>query len=334
MRFRNAVTIAAGLIVASGAAAALFAMIFGDIRVFTPAFVIVVIVAVCLGLPVYLAARAARNDTPMVAAVMGFVVGAAIPAILVLGSAPDQASVGDTVTAINGSYTLAGWLQNLGVVGLFGLLGVGGALLFWFFVRRNAPSNNQDAESPTPTPTRMAFLSIAAAGVVATAFVVPHVTADRSCHNPLRDGGTSINQTASFDLHVGVDQWRDVEAEIQKFRRSGNWSVMSDVRTDPGFPWFQISLCKEPGTNIFVQGMADFKEINFGVYQPQGGSSWRRDFRALYERINGRWPTKIDFKNDQGEQTRAPEWASDKRQPISLPPPPTSPTGSNPAPQP
>jgi hypothetical protein len=97
---------------------------------------------------------------------------------------------------------------------------------------------------------------------------------------------------------------------VQNFRRSGDWSVRSDVRTDEGFPWLQISLCKESGTNIVVQGMPDFNEVSFGVYQPQGGSTWRGDFRALYERISVRWPTKIVFKNGQGEQTGPPEWAA------------------------
>jgi hypothetical protein len=123
MQFRSVVTIAAGLTVASGAAAAVLAMMFVDIRVFTPTFVIVAVVAVCLGLPSYLAARAARNDTPTVAAVMGFIVGAAVPTILVLGVSADQAWVGDTATVVDGTYTLAGWLENIGFIGLFGLLG-------------------------------------------------------------------------------------------------------------------------------------------------------------------------------------------------------------------
>ena len=307
MQLRGVLTIAAGLIVASGAAAAVFALMFGDVRVFTPAFAIIAVVAVCLGLPIYLAARAARNDTPRVAAVMGFVVGAAIPAVLVLPSAPDQASVGSTVTVIDGSYTLAGWMQNFALIGFFGLLGVGGALLFWFIVRRTMPSDEREEPSST-SPLRTTLLSVAAAGLVATAFIIPQATADRSCHNPLRGGGDSIAQTASFDLRVGIDQWRNVEAEVERFRRSGDWSVRSDVRTDEGFPWLQISLCKETGTNIFVQGMADFGVI-FGVYQPQGGETWRRDFRALYERINERWPTKVKFRDGRGREIDTPEWA-------------------------
>jgi len=314
MRIRSVVTIAAGLILASGAAAALFTLISGDIRFFTPTFVVVAVVAVCLGLPAYLAARASRNDTPAVAAIMGLIVGAAVPAIIVLsGPRADQASVGNTATVINGSYTLAGWLENLMMVGLFGLLGIGGALVFWFIVRRREPSQGQNESPPRPRrPVRTAALMMAAAGVLLAAFLIPYVTADRSCHNPLRDGRTSIGQVASFDLGVGVDQWRNVEQEVEKFRRSSDWSIRSDVRTDPSFRWFQISLCRETGTNIFVQGMADLNEVDFGVYQPQGGSTWRQDFRVLYERINARWPTKVTFKDGQGRQTGKPEWAADQ----------------------
>lgn len=310
MHYRSAEKFAAGLTVASGAAAAVFALMFGDIRVFTPTFVIVAVVAVSLGLPVYLGARAARNDTPLVAAGMGFIVGAVIPAILVLASAPDQASVGGTATVINGSYTFAGWMQNLALIGFFGLLGVGGALVFWFIVRRSGRSEEQGEET---SPLLTSLLSVAAAGVVATAFIIPYATADRSCHNPLRGGGRSIGQTASFDLRVGVDQWRNVEAEVERFRRSGDWAARSDVRTDEGFPWLQISLCKETETSIFVQGMADFNEVSFGVYQPQGGDTWRRDFRALYDLISARWPTKVTFKDGQGRQTGTPEWAAAKK---------------------
>lgn len=311
--YRSAVTIAAGLIIASAAAAAVFAFIFGDIRVFPPTFLVIAIVAVCLGLPVYLAARASRSDTPLVAAGMGFIVGAVIPAIIVLAGAPDQASVGGTATVIDGSYTFAGWMQNLTLIGFFGLLGVGGALVVWVIVRRSGRSGERGKKASTPSPLLTSLLTVAAAGVVAAAFYIPHATADRSCHNPLRGGGTSIAQTAGFELRVGVDQWRTVEAEVGKFRRSGDWSARSDVRTDEGFPWLQISLCKETGTNIFVQGMADLGEVSFGVYQPQGGDTWRREFRALYDLISARWPAKVTFKDDQGRQTGTPEWATAKQ---------------------
>lgn len=313
-QFRNAVTIAAGLVVASGVAAALFALLAADIRFFTPVFVVVAIVAGALGLPVYLVARAARNDTSVVAAVTGFIAGAVVPAFFVfIVPAADQASVGGTSTVIDGSYTAAGWLQNLALIGFFGLIGLCGGLIFWLIVRRRMPADAGDNPSPA-RPLRTTLLSAAAVGVMAAAFVIPRATADRTCHNTLRDGRDSIGQVASFDLRVGVDQWRNVSMEMEAFRRSGNWSVRRDVRTDESFPWLQISLCKEPGTNIFVQGSPEFNEVNFGVYQPQGGSSWRRDFRALYERISARWPTQITFKDEQGRPAGAPEWAGSEQE--------------------
>ncbi|HMC91842.1 MAG TPA: hypothetical protein VKI45_05215 [Allosphingosinicella sp.] len=311
MRLRSAVTIAAGLTVASGAAAAAVALVSGDIRFFPPTLAVVAVLAVCLGLPAYLAARAARRDTPLVAAGLGFLVGAAIPLFLILAGTPDQASIGDSATVINGRYTFAGWMHNLGFVGGFGLLGVGGALVFWFTVRRAAPSEEQAEETSPPSLLRTALLSVAAAGLVATALIIPHATADRSCHNPLRGGGTSIGQTAGFELRVGVDQWPSVAAEVERFRRSGVWSERRDLRTDKEFPWLQISLCKEAGTDIFVGGLADFHEVSFGVYQPQGGNSWRRDFRSLYDRISARWPGQVTFKHDQGRESGTPEWATE-----------------------
>lgn len=305
-QFLNAIIIAAGLVVASGFASLAYALLTADMRFFPLVFAFVSGVAFLLGLPVYLAARAARNDTPMVAVVMGFVVGAAIPAILIFaGPAADEASVGDTATVIHGSYTAAGWLQNLGFIGLFGLLGSGAALLFWFFVRR--PNEDDRNHSSVPRPMRTTALSVAAVSFVAAAFAIPAVTADRSCHNPLRNGGNSISETASFDLHAAGDQWPGVANEVEGFGRSGNWSVRSDVRTNPNFQWLQVSLCKEPGTNIMVQGMPD-NEVHFGVYRPQGGSSWERDFGVLYDRISARWPGKIVFRDGHGRDIAAPEW--------------------------
>jgi hypothetical protein len=309
-QLRGAVVVVAAWIVASGAAAAALALLTSDIRFFTPIFVVVAAVSGLLGLPVYLAARAKRNDTPIVAAIMGFIVGSAIPAILIFsGPAADEASSGGTATVVNGSYTAAGWLQNFALIGFLGLVGVGGALAFWKLVGRRPIAETEEDAPSRKRPARTALLSVGALGVLAIVFVIPSVTADRSCHNPLRGGGNSIAQAASFDLRVGLDQWRNVERELETFRRAGNWSIRSDVRTDQGFPWFQISLCKEPGTNIFVQGMPDEKEVNFGIYQPQGGSGWQADFRLLHDRISARWPDKISYRDGHGSPISAPAWA-------------------------
>lgn len=308
-RLHHAVRILAGLIVASGFAAAVFSVSASDVRVYPFALIVIGIFGTALGLPIYVAARSAGKDTPKFAGVSGFFVGAVIPALAILSNALDQASIAGTATVIDGSYTLAGWVNNLATIGLYGLLGVSGALVFWYIVRTRPPEDGAERSSLLP---RTLVSLIAASVVVGGAFLIPQATADRSCHNPLRDGATSIAQAASFDLNVGFDEWRNVEAEVERFRGFGDWSVRSDIRTEKDFPWFQVSLCKEPGTNIFVQGMEEFGSVSFGVYQPQGGDTWRSDFRALHDRVKARWPDKVTYKDDQGRETSAPTWATSR----------------------
>jgi hypothetical protein len=314
--FHAAVGVAAGLLVASGGASAILAFSSGDIRLFTPFLVVVTFVALVFGLPAYMAARTARHDTPVVAAISGFIVGAAIPAVLLLaGPNADEASVGKTATVIGGSYTAAGWLQNLAMLGLFGLAGIAGGLVFWLVMRRQVAGEEPEDEPSPPRLLRTTLLCVAAAGVILAAFLIPRATTDRSCHNPLRNGAQSIRQTAGFDLGVGRNEWPMVEQEIEAFGRAGEWSVRGSLSTDDSISWLQVSLCKEPGTQILVTGLADLNQVSFSVYQPQGGSTWRRDFRALHDRIRARWPVRIMFKDEQGKPTSAPEWAVREQQP-------------------
>ncbi len=128
----------------------------------------------------------------------------------------------------------------------------------------------------------------------------------------MRDGRNSIAPVASFDLRVGVDEWRAIESEMEQFRRAGEWLIRSDVRTDESFRWLQISMCRQSGTNIFVQGLPDQSEVSFFIFQPQGGSSWEQDFQTLYKRISGRWPTKIVFEDHQGRESSPPDWVDAK----------------------
>lgn len=313
-QWHSAIVIAAAWIVASGLAAATLALLMGGISFFTTIFLFVVVVSGVLGMPIYLATRARRNDTPVVAAVMGFVVGAAFPAILIFGGpAVDEASSGGTATVINGSYTAAGWLENFAFIGFFGLIGVAGALVFSKLVGRRATVEVKEGASTAKRQARAILLAAAAVGVILMAFAIPRLTADRSCHNPLRDGRTGIGTAASFDLSAGVDQWQKIEREVDAFGREGNWSVRSDVRTDGGFPWFQISLCKEPGTDILVQGMPDGNSVIFSVMQPQGGTGWQTDFRMLHDRISGSWPNKVSYRDIHGMPIGAPAWVGSQR---------------------
>lgn len=314
-RFFDIFTIAAAMVVASGVAAAVLSVLMGSIQLFTLIFLVVCFVSFILGMPVYLVVRATRNETPVLAAVTGFIVGAALPAIVVLtGPAADLASSGGVATVIDGAYTMAGWRGNLTMVGFFGLLGVGCALLFRLIVRRSAPGDERSGRVSPARPLKTAMLAAAAAGVITAAFAIPYVTADRSCHNTLRNGARSITPVASFGLRVGMDQWRTVEQEVKAFQSSGEWLIRGDIQADEGFPGLLITLCTEPGTQITVRGISDWNEVRFSVYQPQGGSSWKQDFQGLYNRISARWPKEIFFPDGEGGDASTPEWAASSHQ--------------------
>lgn len=305
--------ILAAIIIGAGTAAVTFSFFSGEMKIFPLAFVFIAISSAVLGIPAYLVLKSAGRANWVTAAVAGFSVGAIIPAIIVLpGSVADQASVDGVPTVINGSYTWAGWTQALGFVAGFGLLGVLGAIVFFLVVSRGQGS----AEDGLKLADRWRGGSLMAVAlcVVIAAFTVAEAGNDRSCHNPLRDGGDSIAPVANFDLKVGVDQWRRAERIVHNFGTENDWNISSDVRPDDDFKWFQMSLCREPGTQIAVQGYADFGTVSVAVMQPQGGDSWRKPFAALLARVETAWPKSVEFKGPTGQATTRPNWAPLARQ--------------------
>ncbi len=244
--------------------------------------------------------------------------------MIFFGPSADQASVGGVPTVIDGSYTWAGWSQGLAFVAGFGLLGVIGGLLFYIAVSRSQRRAAAEIEAkPKPfAEWRGGVLVVAAICVVLAAFAVSEASEDRSCHNPLRNGGTSIAPVASFDLKVGPDQWKRAERIIHGFGTERGWEIFSDIRSGNDFKWFQMSLCREPGTEIAVQGYIEFGVVSISVFQPQGGDSWRETFVELLNRIEKTWPKSVEFNGQTGEKINRPDWASSTMQKVSMPPKP------------
>lgn len=303
----------AALVVGAGSAAAAITIFTGEMKAYPFAFFVILMPAAILGIPTYLAIRNANRVNWKSALLAGFVVGAIIPAIMIFsGPSADQASIGSVATVVDGSYTAAGWRQNVMFVGGLGLLGSLGALTFWFAIRplRSTKSSRQSIASQAQPPTRRGIaLGFVALAFIGAAIVIPEITRDRTCHNPLRSGGNSIAPFAGFDLKVGPDQWERAEKIIHTFGTEGDWSILSDVRPADNFKWFQMSLCREPGTQISVNGIVDFGTVGISVFQPQGGESWRGPFAELLRRIESEWPQSVEFQGPQGQRVTRPGWA-------------------------
>jgi len=306
----RALVVVAAIIVGAGAAAAAFTLLSGEMQIFPLAFLLILVPSAALGIPSYVVFESVGRANWKTAAAVGFFVGAVIPAAVVfVGRGADQASVDGVPTVVDGSYTWAGWTQGLAVVAGFGLLGVIGGLLFYFAVSRSRKQRSADPEIQSPATWRGGLLVAAALCVVIAAFSVSVASKDRSCHNPLRGGGNSIAPVATFDLNVGPDQWRRVERLIHGFGTEHGWDIRSDVRPDGDFKWFQMSLCREPGTEIVVQGYPEFRSVYVSVFQPQGGASWRQPFGALLRLVEETWPKSVEFEGATGAKIGRPNWA-------------------------
>ena len=309
---RKTIVVICSMIVAAGLVAAAISFFMGGIRLFPLTFEVVAVLAFVLGLPLYLATRSAGKVKLMTAALAGFVVGGAIPAFLVLtGPAADSASVGGTATVVGGTYTVAGWLNNLGLVLAFGAAGAIGGAVFWAIVRgRGDPEEVGNI--------RMAALVCAAACVLVAAFTTTSLTMDRSCHNPLRNGCTSISPNAGFTFLAGKDQWTRVEAILEEFQRSNDWAIQSDVRLGDDFPWFQVSVCEEPGTQIFAHGLLDFggrDEVRFDAFTFANGAEWEEALRSIHDAVKSQQLGELEYKHGEEWSSDPPGWLDSSDEP-------------------
>ena len=303
-----------GLIIAAGVAAILSVLLLGDIATATPAFLVALAHALLLGIPTYLVVRTRGDFRWWLAPLCGFAIGALPVGLLTVGgSGVVQSSVGHTPTVVDGVRTWAGWLEYLQVVGRAGLLGAAAAFAFALTVRATLPrpAGAEPSEAGPPGWSLWNAIPILLAILVVWLFFwIPTTQEDKSCHNPLRDGGTSIASELEAEIAIDVPDWRDFAALLQHFAQRERWSYRAYVRTDDDFKWLDVSICDEAGTEIHALDPATgvHHQIDVSVFQPQGGPSWRQPYKALYRQLAARWPGRIRFRDQRGNYMPPPAW--------------------------
>jgi hypothetical protein len=295
------------LLAAALAPALVFAAFGGSYRLLTIGFLVALAHAVLLGLPSYLLARSKGWVNIASAVIAGFCIGAIPVGVLTfpLDSGKSNVWVGGVQTIVDGLPTTAGWVEYLKGLLLFGGYGLLGGLAFWATLRI------------ARQPSRMRSVSLVVVPVLAVAaLAAPALMKDRSCHNMLRDGRSSISAVVRMDVQVEHQDWPALAALLQAFAASQGLSFRDSSKDTPDVVrTLYVSACDQ-GVNIEIAEQlwahSGYKHalgergIAIGVYAQQNDTDWRRLARPLVETLEKRFPGRIRFRGDRGELVSEP----------------------------
>lgn len=316
------------VLAASLAPALVFAAMSGSFALLTVAFVIALAHAVVLGLPLFLLLRRKGWVNGVSTTIGGLIVGATPVAVLTwplrYSDLRSNSWIGpDRVqTMIDGAPTVAGWLQYAQgslYLGAFGLLG---GLAFWATLRLTGQLPARESLGPvSASPQRHARLAKRAVliGVPILALgaaAVPVLTKDRSCHNLLRDGRSSISPVARLELQVDDQEWPALIDVMRRVGTNHRLSIRDNSKVTPDVArTLYLSACND-GVNIEVAEQRwahnDYKSllgdrgVSIAVYSQHDGSYWPRVAKPLVESLEARWPGRLRFRGDRGEITPKP----------------------------
>jgi hypothetical protein len=209
----------------------------------------------------------------------------------------------------------AGGLFEAAVIyfGLFGLFGALAGLVFWITLKA-WEWRGTSTETIATLPRGRQFMHMgASAGTLILAvllttgvFAIPVITWDRTCHNMLRDGRTSVGSQANMYVSVGMDEWPKLTELFEQFAPAHGMSIRNSSRNQTSVRILALSLCTEQGTNIEVLDQRwahkDFASL-FGwgtpirVYELRENSGWQKLAADLLADIGATFPGKVEFRD-------------------------------------
>jgi hypothetical protein len=266
--------------------------------------------AAILGVPLFLFLRSFTSVGILWCAAGGFLTGAVPSAVLGLFAlfGMQNASSGGKATVVNGIPTLAGWLEYLQSVGLIGLFGLAGGIVFWGVMRLSGPHLAAAGdERSLSSRFRKASWLIAAISIISVSaiFVLPRTVKDNTCHNLFRDGRHSIGPQIFAKLQLNPDDWQALTQMLTDFGAEHSLAFRRDEKIQQGvLMWRNLSLCSESGVTIKIaeQPWLDrtsveerAKGIRFEVFEWKAGSPWPSLANDLLDKIATAWPDKTTF---------------------------------------
>jgi hypothetical protein len=275
------------LLAAALAPAAVCAALGGSLGLLTIGFVVALAHAVLLGVPAYLLMRMRGSVNALSAAIAGFVIGIVPVGLLGLGESGTQ------------------WIAYLQGVLPFGGFGLLGGLAFWATLRITSQAPGLRAASLIVVPL-----------LAAAALALPLIAKDRSCHNLLRDGRSTISAQLRAEVHVEHSEWPAIVELVRAFAASHGLSFRDSSKDAPDVVrTLYLSAC-DHGVNIEIseqrwahngyKHVLGDRGVAIGVYPQRSDTDWQRLARPLVETLESRWPGKIRFRGDRGELIAKP----------------------------
>lgn len=306
------------LLLSALAPALIMAGFSASLRILPIAFGISLGHAIVLGVPVALWFRAKQWKRPS-AALLGAALIGAIPVGLFawpINPSTKSASVGGVTTIIDGVPTLAGWLNYLQLLGMFGILGAAGGLAFWLTLRWSGVLT-VDPAGPGLRQRRLGML-LAGAAIIAsvTVFALPSITMDRSCHNMFRDGRKSASPKTNIDLDIAAGDRSKLASLLEQFAISHGLSFRNSSESRLEVAILSFSACTEQGVVIKIDEQywaapeyaapRGDRGVAISVFALHGDAEWRSLARELVAVLDAQWQGKVRFRGPMGRLVPGP----------------------------
>jgi hypothetical protein len=319
------VDVVSAMLFAALAPAAVVTCLSPSIDIMPWALAVTLAHTVILGLPCFVAIERKRGVKAISAVVAGFAVGAMPLGVLgLLPKGNSSTSTDGVPTMIDGVFTLAGWIEYLASLVMFGAFGALAGLVFWLTLkwcgRRAMPGEIVAKRVPRKRSTQISIsVGTFAAGILLTSgvFAIPAITKDRTCHNMFRDGRTSVGPRASMHVSIGMEDWPQLTEIFERFGVAHGLSFRNSSREHPNvFRDLSLSLCTEQGTNITARdprwANKNFESIygwgtHVGVYELRENSGWQPFAADLLAEIEAAFPGSVKFRDGRSQMIATPE---------------------------
>ncbi len=279
------------------------------------AFVVAMAHALLFGLPAYLTLRTRLKPRIISSGLVGFCVGALPVSVLLLAtgvwSPGSSSSVGGVPTMVDGHVTGAGLIGYLGIAMGAGGLGALGGLAFGIVLRCAGVFAHRVDPQWAPRPRVALGFVTGAVAVVATILSWSFATRDQSCHNPMRDGRSSISAMLVVNVDLPVSDWGSVSEEARRFASSHQLELRDEGAYYDHPESHDLSLCSDAGMNISVsdwraegRGSIGDQQATFTIMEPARALDWRPFARDLVLQLRAKWPGRVRIIT--GEDPSAP----------------------------